>query len=366
MLDGDPRATSKVIDICSLPAAKEVFQHTKDEHVRNVLGAYGTVEGIYRWYSAQRRLHLLVELDSPASASAASKHTGPDQWTITWVEPGVYLHKEFCKLKHSIARLPQRPLPLHGKPPLGERLTSVPPSSGFGSPPLVHQSPIFNQPGGSVHQHGFQFWPTHPLPFPLPPQHPMHTFPFPFHDPTMAPIAPVLAPKKNTPDSASLRRSRDPDDDGQSLGPLKKLRREMSDILAQERLKYSELEKRAQAAEKKARAAEEREESFMKSVTSTAGRDARRHKRMQVRLRLAWEGKLQAEEKLAAREAELSAKCSQLEIRLEQTQQEKLAISKERDELTRMVDSAYLVPSLKNAFIQIDQLLRGLGEQPAT
>jgi len=64
------------------------------------------------------------------------------------------------------------------------------------------------------------------------------------------------------------------------------------------------------------------------------------------------------------REAELVSRCEMLEGQLKQVRANQVATSKEQEEMRTMIEGAYIVPSLKDAFVQIDQLFRGLLDRP--
>lgn len=150
--------------------------------------------------------------------------------------------------------------------------------------------------------------------------------------------------------------------------------------LAQERLRCSELATRAQFAEETSTALQERvmklegEKEVLEVLERCAVDQAMQHAELKkhceelerqlvkavARAEEDREERERRDAEQVSREAELVSRCEALEEELRLVRQNQLATLKEQEEMRRMVDSAYIVPSLQDAFVQIDQLFRGL------
>lgn len=171
------------------------------------------------------------------------------------------------------------------------------------------------------------------------------------------------------PPSPSKLRNGDSGDDQLTL-PLKRWlsvepSQTVSISLAPERLDVPEFT--SQPPIKKARLLKQRVDQLTRQMDAIEGRaveqaarDAVRIADLELQLRQAHADASGTQKETVA----LKSRCELLEKQLERVRQDQLATLKENEKLKRMVDGAYLVPSLKDAFVQIDALLRGLVDLP--
>ncbi|KDQ20153.1 hypothetical protein BOTBODRAFT_51491 [Botryobasidium botryosum FD-172 SS1] len=343
----------QIIDIiCNDPDELEEFESLTDQEIRSTMGGFGAIKRIYRWKSTNsakklKMPHLFLEYKTEGSSKAAArfKHEG---WTISYVNSNTPLYKHYL-----VMRKKPKSFAYWGPDAEAEQSSTDESSNDRGSVEFENESsPLFVPQDIKL---GYSAAFSQSVPFTYTPgDAPQPTYTYPVFSPDPSWVA------STKPAPPSLRRSRESEDDLQSSSPSKKLCGELGASerisLAQEHLNFAELESRAQTAEAKNTVLEDRVERL---------EDER--KELESLLEQALTRELEVRESKAMREGELKARCDVLETQLEQVRHGQSALLKENEEMRKLVDNAYLVPALKDAFIQIHELVRGLMDpQPST
>ncbi|KDQ20163.1 hypothetical protein BOTBODRAFT_27572 [Botryobasidium botryosum FD-172 SS1] len=405
------RMTDHVVDICNQPWFREEFERLTDQQVRSALGFYGEICGIHRYTSyikqpKPKALHLFIEFRTAEIARAVLKHQ-QHGWLFYPIYTRSPLYKAYLSFKTGEGRDPVwgPGVTVPKAPPVESPMTASisetahpspsPTSTRVGDTPHRDTTPNRHY-GGTTSTHHSEPKPKLPPTGPrlssrainpahaVSPTQSKHTH---YTYPSTSPSKTSFNATSSTSASYSARRHRDPEENHYSLPPYKKPRRTESaqiDLesfgIAQARLRYSELASRTQTVEDERAALEKRvaeleqEKEVLEVLEKSTAEQARQDTELrehcdELEQQLLKAAMRETEETAkrerkdaehAAREAELVLRCGTLEEELRLVRQDQLAMQKEKEQMQRLIDGAFIVPSLRDAFVQIDQLLQEL------